>query len=43
MMFERPLLSKADVQIRVLKIGFANGWFGPESSQSPDMMANDCL
>jgi len=24
---ERPLLSKAVIQIRVLKIGLANGWF----------------
>ena len=29
---ERLLLSKAVIQIRGLKIGLANGWFGPAIS-----------
>jgi hypothetical protein len=31
--FELPLLSKAVVQHRVLKIGLVNGWIGPKSSR----------
>jgi len=34
---------KADIQILVSEYLALNGWFGPESSQSPDMMLTGCL
>ena len=40
-MFERPLLMKAVVQIRVLKIGLANGRFTPNSVEKLDAKASD--
>jgi len=40
---ERPLLGKADIEIRILKIRLLNGRIGPETSRSADMMLTGCL
>jgi len=35
-------LSKAVIQIRVLKFGLANGWFGPGSSRWTGKLLSGC-
>ena len=40
---ERPVLSKADIQIRILKIRLLNGRIGPRSGRSLDMIPTGCL